>query len=143
MENLDIINSIRQSNLINTNPNAIFQKKIKTQNKMIRVAGKTELFETPTSTGELNLFQNAETRLLPETKIETKVSEISTKTKAKVQSPRTQTPQQNTQQKIYTEDELTAKGVTVVILKEILRERGLKMAGKKAELIQRILDAQK
>ena len=141
MENLEIINTIRQSEIPEINPNATFQKKLKTDNKMIKMAGKTELFETPSFTGQVSQFTNAETKLapIPEQKIET----VERKTQPqKVQSPRSQVVSKPSR-RIYTEEELTAKGVKVVDLKEILEDMGLKKSGRKAELIARILEAQK
>lgn len=137
MENLEIINTIRQSEIPEINPNATFQKKLKTDNKMIRIAGKTELFETPSFTGQVSQFTNAETKLesIPEQKIET--------VERKTQPQKVPSPKAQPSRRIYTEEELTAKGVKVVDLQEILRDMGLKKSGRKAELIVRILEAQK
>jgi hypothetical protein len=137
MNNLAILNYIRQnySTIIEINPNATFQKK---SEKMIRHGGKTELFETEANKVPINLQTDAQTKLLP-------VEGPTPTTNSGIQS-RTQTPRvgsNSSSSRVYTYEELTAKGVLKPALQEILFARGLPKSGNKDVLIQRILDNQK
>jgi len=137
MNNLGILNYIRQnySTIIEINPNATFQKK---SEKMIRRGGKTELFETETNKVPVNLQTDAQTRLLP---VEIPASTGNAGSRSGVQTPRTNNNSSNN--RVYTYEELTAKGMLKPALQEILFNRGLPKSGNKDVLIQRILDSQK
>ena len=137
MNKLEIINEIRQLDLIEIYPNATFQTKNKNKdNKMIRIEGKTELFVNPTvSQPPLSLYTNAETKIKPVI-----TAPIITVT-SNVQTPRPALINNQIFKK-YTEEELTQKGITKIKLQDILRERKLKISGNKDELILRILSNQ-
>lgn len=143
MDTFTIINDIRQNydQLTQVNPNATFQKNKKSETKMIRRNGKTDLFETPAFSTPLNLQTDAQTTLQP-----IQISQINTTLKNNIQKS-IQTPIQTpritgSNIRNYTYEELTAKGMLKPKLQEILKDRGLKISGNKDQLIERILQSQ-